>query len=292
MSVDPVAESLRRLLDRPIAAAAGGGEDPLVVSADAAVLRETLLAVAGLADAVADDADATDGAPGCVRLCGHTAALDAATDEFRTAARAADLVGSGRLNLRAVDDRTLPSVVVAAGRALAPVPLPDGRAVALSTEEAAVVSAVRTAFAETAAAGDRYRLGAPAYTRLLGELEAEVGPTIREEFAAALDAPVIVRGPDDTLDEIDTALLLGARNRAQLYELSEWAESVGLASRATISSRKRRLEAVGLLATEKVATDVGRPRQRLVLADESLASVGVADLVRAARSVLVDRSAR
>ncbi|ESP86940.1 transcriptional regulator TbsP domain-containing protein [Candidatus Halobonum tyrrellensis] len=290
MSVEPVAESLRRLVDHPIAAAADGGDDPLVVSADAAVLRETLRSVASLADAAADDGD--DDAPGCVRLCGPPAALDAATDEFRTAARAADLVESDRLDLRTVDDRTLPSVLVAAGRALAPVPLPDGRAVALSTDESAVVSAVRTAFAETVAAGDRYRLGVPAYSRLLEELGSEVGSTTREEFAAALDAPVTVRGPDDTLDEIDAALLLGARNRAQLYELSEWAESVGLASRATVSSRKRRLEAVGLLATEKVATDVGRPRQRLVLADESLASVGVSDLVRAARSVLVDPGAR
>lgn len=267
------AESLRHLLERPIGDAAG---EVTVVSADGAVLRATVLAVADLG------ADA----PERVRLRAPDAAFDRLGDDFVAASHAADLVEADRLSLRAVDDRPLPSVLVSAGEAFVPVPLPDGRAVGVESDDGAAASTVRAAFAGDA--GERYRLAVPGYSRLLEELEAEVGATVREEFAAALSEPVTVRSGNGTLDEIDTALLLGARNRAQLYELSEWAETVDLASRATLSARKRRLEAAGLLATEKVATDVGRPRQRLVLADESLAAAGVRDLVRAARSVLVE----
>ena len=275
MTGGTVAESLGQLLRRPIEAAA---DEVTVVSADPAVLREAVLTVSELGD----------DAPARARVYGPAAALDRVDDDFRTAARAADLVATGRLDLRAVDDSTPPSVVVTGDEALAPVPLPDGRAVGLRTDDGDAVEAIVAGFESAGAAGEPYRLAVPAYSRMLDALEAEVGRAVREEFAAALDAPVAVRGTGDALDEIDTALLLGARNRAQLYELSEWAEGVGLASRATVSARKRRLEAAGLLATEKVATDVGRPRQRLVLADESLAAVESDDLLRAARSVVVD----
>lgn len=130
----------------------------------------------------------------------------------------------------------------------------------------------------------------PGYIRLLDALEAEAGPAVRADLAAAFDAATADGDvlADGAVDELDAALLLGARNRAQLYELSERAETTRLASRATVSARKRRLESAGLLDTEKVTADVGRPRQRLVLADGPPATAGVAAILGAARSVLAD----
>lgn len=275
MTTGTATGGLDELLRRPLEPATG---EATVVSDDGSVLEGVVRVLAGLG------ADAPR-----VRALSSAATLDAVGDDFLAAARATDLVEADRLVLRTAEGvGTLPSLLVTTTGAVAVAPLPDGSAVAFETDEEAVVSTVREAFSAALAAGEEYRFGVPGYTRLLDTLDTTVGTGVRDDFAAALDAAVTVRGPEGALDEIDTALLLGARNRAQLYELSEWAESVGLASRATVSARKRRLEAAGLLATEKIATDVGRPRQRLLLADDSLVEIGVADLVRAARSVLIE----
>ena len=68
-------------------------------------------------------------------------------------------------------------------------------------------------------------------------------------------------------------------------QLPEWNAS-------TMSSRKWQLEAAGLLTTEKVHADVGRPRQRLIVAGEGLRDAPPADLMRGARDVLVDGERR
>lgn len=85
---------------------------------------------------------------------------------------------------------------------------------------------------------------------------------------------------------------MGASKGAQLYELSEWTETTGLASRAMVSSRKRRLESASLVATEKVSTGVGRPRQWLVLADDSFGNGRIIGLLRIAWDALSDRETR
>jgi len=70
---------------------------------------------------------------------------------------------------------------------------------------------------------------------------------------------------DDTLDEVDLTLLAAAKHGVQLYEISRWGEDTGLASKATFSRAKNRLEDGGMIATEKVPIDVGRLRLRLML---------------------------
>ena len=53
-----------------------------------------------------------------------------------------------------------------------------------------------------------------------------------------------------------------------LYDISRWGEDVGVASKATFSRAKSRLEDAALIRTEKVPIDVGRPRLRLTLPAE------------------------
>ena len=77
-------------------------------------------------------------------------------------------------------------------------------------------------------------------------------------------------------------LLAAARNEQLLYDVSRWGEEVGLASKATFSRTKTALENAGLVGTEKVPIDVGRPRLRLTLAPE-LAGQPVDALAREAR---------
>ena len=58
-----------------------------------------------------------------------------------------------------------------------------------------------------------------------------------------------------------------------------------LASRATFSRKKTAFEEMGLIETEKVSIDVGRPRQRLVLGDERLQGVDAGELMGVVRSI-------
>src|SRR5699024_2222448 len=74
-------------------------------------------------------------------------------------------------------------------------------------------------------------------------------------------------GSHDTLGGVELCLLAGAAHEVMLYNLSNWGEEVGVASRATFSRTKIRLEDAEILATEKVPIAVGRPRQRLLLGE-------------------------
>jgi hypothetical protein len=85
---------------------------------------------------------------------------------------------------------------------------------------------------------------------------------------------------------VTISLLVAARNNVQLYDISKWGEDVGLASKATFSRAKTTLEDKGLIDTESVAIDVGRPRLRLLLGDERLADADNDELATVAQSLL------
>jgi hypothetical protein len=92
-------------------------------------------------------------------------------------------------------------------------------------------------------------------------------------------------GRNEKSDEVALAILAGAKREVQLFELSTWGEDVGLASRATFSRVKIALEDRGVIETEKIPIDVGRPRQRLVLAN-TLRGYEASDLPAAVRDEL------
>jgi len=62
-------------------------------------------------------------------------------------------------------------------------------------------------------------------------------------------------------------LLSGTIHEKLLYDIALLGENTGLASRATFSRYKSKLEENDILTTKKVPRDIGRPRQRLVLTD-------------------------
>jgi hypothetical protein len=98
------------------------------------------------------------------------------------------------------------------------------------------------------------------------------------------------RAPGDRLDPVTVGLLVGASHELEFSDLVEWGEDSGLASRAKFSRTKQRLEAAGIIDTDSVNIGVGRPRQRLILADEALASLDASELVATARTVLTDEA--
>jgi hypothetical protein len=94
------------------------------------------------------------------------------------------------------------------------------------------------------------------------------------------------RGNGEGRDEVTISLILAARNGELLYDISKWGEDVGLASKATFSRTKSALEDLGLIATEKVPIDVGRPRLRLKFADERLRTASADELASVAMGLM------
>lgn len=112
----------------------------------------------------------------------------------------------------------------------------------------------------------RVNIDTPAWSELLTKLESVVGSQTRSEFEQLIEAAKLEEM--DSLDAVSVALVAAAQSGALSYDLGKWAEETGVASKATISRRKTTLETNGVIYTEKVPVEVGRPRQRLLLAED------------------------
>lgn len=112
----------------------------------------------------------------------------------------------------------------------------------------------------------RVDIETPVWSELLAKLESTVGLQTRSEFEQLIEAAKLEEM--DSLDAVSVALIAAAQSGALSYDLGKWAEETGVASKATISRRKTALETDGVIYTEKVPVEVGRPRQRLLLADD------------------------
>ena len=218
--------------------------------------------------------------------------LKTVTDEFLVASTAADLVAAGALDLRVLGGAVDNALFVSPSRVVALVTVDDGVA-ALSTDDPEFVDEVsaahRTAFDEA----EPYVLRTPAISRVRETMAAEIGAATRDDFDAVLASMETDRadGSGPELDEVTVSLLVAARNDVLLYDISKWGEDVGIASKATFSRTKTRLEDAGIIDTEKVPIDVGRPRLRLKLGDERLRAVDADELAAVATDLLAARPA-
>lgn len=219
------------------------------------------------------------------RLIASDRLLKDVTDRFLVASNAADLVADGDLALRTAADLQRTSVLVTAERVVAFVDA-GGRTGGLTTTDDAFVAAARDSVAEDWARAEEFALRTPPLSRVRRTLDAEIGSAVARDFDDVLTAADAAGDAIDDLDEVVVSLLVAARNRVLLYDISKWGEDVGVASKATFSRTKTTLEDVGLLDTEKVPIEVGRPRLRLKLADDALHEAPPDELVAAAVDAL------
>ncbi|WP_436926043.1 hypothetical protein [Halosimplex amylolyticum] len=116
-------------------------------------------------------------------------------------------------------------------------------------------------FKSVYADGEPVSTDVPSWSELLAQLEERVGTETRDEYRRLISA---AESSDLTsLDEVSVALIAAALSGALNYEISSWGEEMNVASKATFSRRKKELEEQGVIVTERVRVDVGRPRQRL-----------------------------
>jgi len=220
-----------------------------------------------------------------LRLLAAESVLKTAMDDFLIASKAADLVEADDLDPRLLSGSVDNALLVSESAVTALVAAGD-RVAALSTTEASFVSEVRATYEEPFAAAESYTLRTPPISRVRDSLGAEVGETTRAEFDAVLASMETARGDGDGVDEVTVSLLVAAKNEELLYDISKWGEDAGVASKATFSRTKTRLEEMGLIDTEKVPIDIGRPRLRLKLGHDRLHGASADELADVASSLL------
>jgi hypothetical protein len=218
-----------------------------------------------------------------IRLLATEDAVQSAFDNFLTASRAAD-VPDETLAIR-TNEAAGSTVIIGPGQVMAPVSVSNAAAGLIDTTDD-FVTAVNSEYEARWEEANPFTIDTPGLTTLIDALESHTSSELSEAFEAAITNADSLGSREDPLDVIILALLLGARYEAQLYDLSEWGEETGLASKATFSRKKSQLADIGVIDTESIPIDVGRPRLELQLAVDVLGAVAPADFVEQSRSVL------
>ena len=223
--------------------------------------------------------------PPNVRLLADERALKSVMDDFLVASRAADLVEAETLSMRVLENVPNHSVAVTGENVYALVTIGDTVG-GLGTDDGEFVDGAVDYYEQTWENTETYSLRTPSISRVRSSLESEIGAETATDFDTVLNSLSTARGDGDGLDEVTISLLVAARNGELLYDISKWGEDVGLASKATFSRTKTKLEDMGLIDTEKVPIDVGRPRLRLMLGDDRLDDADADELATVAQSLL------
>jgi hypothetical protein len=220
-----------------------------------------------------------------VRMVVEERTLKSAVDDFIVASNAADLVDRETLSIRTIEGSRENSLLVTPDTVVALVD--TGSTVAgLTTDNQEFIDDAFEAYAEEFEDAEEFTLRTPPISSVRQTLSDEITPDAEEDFSAILSSLETARGNGDGLDEVTISLLVAAKNEVLLYDISRWGEDIGIASKATFSRTKTKLEDMGIIDTEKVPIDVGRPRLRLKLADDRLRNAEGDQLASVASSIL------
>lgn len=192
------------------------------------------------------------------------AAAEDLVDKFPLNSKLNEHLESRDLEIRTTDAEPLPLAVVSEQSHFLGVEFADlHRFVAVQDEE------FREAFVETFdrefERSDPISLSVPPWGELLTQLEEIVGPETKMQYIRLIDTAAA--NDIDAVDEVAVAIIATALGGGLQYDISKWGEEVNVASKASFSRRKTKLEDDGVIKTEKVPIDVGRPRLRLRLGD-------------------------
>ena len=226
----------------------------------------------------------SEGSPN-VRLLAGDDVLRWVRDDFMLASTAAELCEADVLELRAAAGRLDNTLLVTEEMVVSLLTPNSEQSAALATDDEEFAAAVHERWDGLWEDGEAFGLRTPAYSRVLETLGAEFDSEMKSDFQTVLES---IESMDDggELDEVGLSLLVAGKHGQLLYDISHWGENVGIASRATFSRKKGQLEDQGLLETEKVPIDVGRPRLRLLLGDERLREADTEELASVAHEML------
>ncbi len=206
--------------------------------------------------------------PPTLRILGPDDVLRSIRRVFPVAARLAELEAAGTVTIRnaAVESGTTLFCTEEVVYALA---IAGESTDLLSLEDGDFVSTAYVYYDERVTEATPFSLRTPPLADVEETLADEFDDTVAEDFIGLTELLFpVTRYPD--IDPETIGVIVAAKHGLQLYRISKWGEDVGVASRATFSREKAELEEAGLIKTEKVPMDVGRPRLKLHLAEDEL----------------------
>lgn len=245
---------------------AGGSEEAFLINPSRRVVESVVT-------------DLEPNRPESLRLFAAEDPLKELFDEFTVASATADLVESDVLSIRLLESVPRHSLLLTDERIVSIVDDGD-RIRGLATGTDSLVADAYERYRERWERAEGYSLRAPPLSRIERTLRRELGAPVATDFDRALSAVEEYDGAP--VDEVAAALLVAAKHDELLYDISQWGEEVGLASKATFSRTKNRLEETDILDTNKVPIDVGRPRLRLTLGPDGLAEAAPEAVVETA----------
>jgi hypothetical protein len=124
---------------------------------------------------------------------------------------------------------------------------------------------------------ESFDLRTPAWGRISETLIDTFNTDVEDDFRFAIQEWTKTVD-EQALDTAEIAVLIAGTHELMLHDLSRWGEELGVASKATFSRDKTALVEDGILTSEKVPIEIGRPRLRLMLTDE-YAALSVAELL-------------
>lgn len=216
-----------------------------------------------------------------LRILSEEPVMKKARRHFPFATKAADLVDDDQLAILTLEELPRNSLLLGSDRA--DVLVTDTEEVfGVPIESSDVISSLSKAYEEAWVSGTPFSLRTPALSTIRESLQEEFDESFSEEFDIAFESLGPVPRGMEGIDEVVLVLLLTAKRGELLYDVGRWGEEIGLASKATFSRTKQQLEDTGLIRTEKVPVEVGRPRMRLHLnVDELQGESGEAFVARA-----------
>ena len=220
-----------------------------------------------------------------MRMLANESILKDVMEDFIIASNAADLIDEDALRMRTTGESAGNELLITDDVVMALVTAGD-RVGGLTSDDDEFVDAANDAYTTNWEEADEFSLRTPPLSRVRDTLRDEISADAEGDFNSVLSSLETARGDGDGLDEVTISLLVAAKNEALLYDISKWGEDVGIASKATFSRTKTKLEDMGLIGTEKVPIDVGRPRLRLKLAHDELESADADQLAGVAQSIL------
>lgn len=138
-------------------------------------------------------------------------------------------------------------------------------------DEPSLVSEASEEFENLWQGGASLSIDVPPWEDLIENLRETAGERVEKEYKQLISGAAAEE--IYSLDEISLVIVAGALAEALNYDIGRWSEEMNIASKATISRRKSELESQGVIMTEKVPVEVGRPRQRLKLSPRVQGSI-------------------
>ena len=225
-------------------------------------------------------------APPNVHLLTTESVLRWVRDDFGLASEAADLVQRGIFSVQA-DEGVFENQLVITDNSVVSLVTDGDYSAGLPTNHEEFVGAINEKWHDRWNQAEEFSLRTPGRSRVEESLDEEFGSEIKADFQAMLNAIEGTRGDED-LDIVDICLLVAAKHEQLLYDISKWGEEIGIASKATFSRAKTDLEESGLVKTEKVPIEVGRPRLRLLLSEDDLQNIDTSELPGVAQRLLLE----